>query len=185
MLKLNSLSLDEGALMAALKTYIVGAFKQAEDQLLDLMEKEVLRTVVGGGPGKPAWRAKAKEMLMVIEEQIADSYLEAKIGIDPGASFIDFVRTMLISEGAGSAAGGPPIHAGPLGRSVWNSGMSGQKPSASLTEYQLPGGFNQPGNHFVENAMKLMEKHYSDIQAELAASIPDSVFSSAVIVSAG
>lgn len=82
MIKLNSLSLNEGALMAAMKSYIVRAFHQAEDELLDIMEKEVMRTVHGDGPGKPAWRSHTKELLKVVEEQIADSYLEAKVGVD-------------------------------------------------------------------------------------------------------
>ena len=185
MIKLNSLSQNEGALMAALKTYIVAAFHEAEDELLDIMEKEVVRTVHGGGPGKPAWRSHVKDLLKVVEEQIADSYLEAKVGVDTSGAQTDLVKAMLIAEGAGSAAGGSPIHAGPTGRPVWDDDLSGKKPSAAKSEYDLPGAFNQPGNHFIDNAVKLMKKHYEDIQAGIGSSIPDSVFYSAVIVSAG
>lgn len=92
---------------------------------------------------------------------------------------------MLISEGGGSAAGGSPIHAGPPGREVWDDDLSGKHPSRAKTEYDLPDAFNQPGNHFVQNAVKLMEKHYNDILADLAASIPDAVFYNAVRVSKG
>lgn len=73
------------------------------------------------------------------------------------------MKAMLIAEGAGSAAGGAPIHAGPPGRSVWDDDLSGKKPSTAKSEYNLPGAFNQPGNHFIDNAVKLMKKHYDDI----------------------
>lgn len=186
MIKLNSLSLNEGALMAALKTYIVAAFHEAEDELLELMGKEVMRTVHGGGPGKPAWRSRTKEQLKVVEEQIADLYLEAKVGFDPSAAITDFIKAMIIDDGSGSA--GPTGHcivAGPPGRSVWDDNIDGQHPSEAKSQYMLPGAFNQEGNHFIDNAVKLMKKHYEDIQAGIGSSIPDSVFYSAVIVSAG
>lgn len=185
MIKCNSLSINESVLKAALRPYILQAFTEAEDKLLDLMEKEVMRTVHGNGPGKPAWRSKTRSALKLVEEMITDDYLEAKVGFDANAAFTDFVKAMLISEGAGSAAGGEAIHAGPPGRSVWDDNLDGKHPSNAKSEYDMPSGFNQPGNHFVANAVKLMKKHYDDIIANLASSIPSSVFASAVIVSAG
>lgn len=185
MIKCNSLTMNDGALKAALKPYLLKALADAEDKFLELMEQEVMRTVEGGGPGKPAWRANVRDSLKVVEEMITDDYLEAKVGFDANATYTSFIKAMLISEGAGSAAGGSPIQAGPTGRAVWDNDLSGKHPSRAQTTYDLPAGFNQPGNHFVENAVRLMRVHFDDVISNAVDAIPDSVFASAVTVTAG
>ena len=140
----------------------------------------MVRTVHGGGPGKPSWREGVKQQLRVVEEVVTDAYLEAKVGVDTNTAFTDFIKAMLISEGAGSAAGGSPIYAGPPGRSVWNNDLSGQQPSKAKSSYPLPGAFNQPGNHFVQNAIRIMRLHFDDVLSTAMASIPSSIFTSAV-----
>lgn len=68
MIKCNSLFIDSGELMDALRPLILEAFAKAEDRLLDLMEREVMQTVHGDGPGKPQWRTRIRNGLAVVEE---------------------------------------------------------------------------------------------------------------------
>ena len=41
-----------------------------------------------------------------------------------------------------------------------------------MSEYPLPEAFNQKGNHFVDNAVKLTQKHFDDVLAEASRDIP-------------
>ena len=95
----------------------------------------------------------------------------------------DLVRAMIVEAGSGSAVGNAPIHAGPTGRSVWGNDVSGQHPSRAKSEYLLPAEFNQKGNQFVENAMRIMETAYGDITEFVFATVPDSVYYGNVQVS--
>ena len=92
-------------------------------------------------------------------------------------------RAMIVEAGAGSAAGNAPIHAGPTGRSVWDDDVSGQHPSRAKSEYLLPAEFNQKGNQFVENTMRIMETAYGDITEFVFATVPDSAYYGNVQVS--
>jgi hypothetical protein len=90
---------------------------------------------------------------------------------------------MIVEAGAGSAAGNAPIHAGPTGRSVWDDDVSGQHPSRAKSEYLLPAEFNQAGNQFVENAMRIMQTYFGDITEFVFATVPDSAYYGNVQVS--
>lgn len=177
--KCNTLSLNGSALYSALENYYVDALQRAEDKLIEIMREEIQRTTNGGAPGKPSWRNEISSMLRETYRVVANGYIEAEVGVPYEVSEgngYELVRAMLIAYGGGSAAGGEPITAGPHGRSVWNENLDGKHPSRAESTYQLPSGFNQRGNNFVENAMKRMNKHFNDILKDASASIPASLF---------
>lgn len=178
----NQLSLDEAALMAILLDEAQNALELEGRKLLNHMRQEVQRTVDGGGPGKPAWRSELASNLEHLATAVSDTSVSMDFGYSPSGK-ADLVRAMIIEAGAGSAAGNAPIHAGPTGRSVWDDDVSGQHPSRAKSEYLLPAGFNQAGNQFMENAMRIMETYYGDITEFVFATIPDSAYYGNVQVS--
>lgn len=173
--KCNELFLRGGSVKWQLKQHYVKAMEEAERRLINLMKREVMKTVDGDGPGKPEWRKEMTGILQEVYQIIADEYIEAGVGIPSDETLSTIVKAMVILEGAGSAAGNSPIRSRP-GEEVWNDDLSGKWRSSAKTEYLLPDGFNQKGNHFVENAMKLMRKHFNDVLREASANLPDSVF---------
>lgn len=62
------------------------------------------------------------------------------------------------------------------GQIVWDDNINGQHMSRAKSVFDLPSGFNQSGYPFVENAVKLMKKHFSDILKDASRSLPSSVF---------
>lgn len=99
----------------------------ASDELLKIMRQHVTETVEGNGPGKPAWRRELDATLHRLYVNVADYYAEAAVGTDLAEGSADIVRAMVVAHGAGSAAGNPPIHAGPYGREVWNDELRWEK----------------------------------------------------------
>lgn len=83
---------------------------------------------------------------------------------------------MIIEVGSGTEAGNASIHAGPPGRNVWNAELSGRHPSEAKSEYDLPAEFNQKGNQFVENAVRIMQTEFGERTELTFASTPDSVY---------
>lgn len=183
-MKCNVISLSN-AVKTALQKYYTDALDAATDQLLDLMQKEVLKTIWGDGPGKPAWREKISRMLRVVNREAAEHYIEHGVGLPDQQKQTDLIKAMIIEYGAGLAVGNPPIKAGPTGRMVWDDDITGRFPSEAMTSYELPKEFNQVGNFFVENAMKLMKKHFNDILEAASRDLPDSIFYQNVIVKQG
>lgn len=115
----NEISLDEGALMAALtETAKQGLFMEGE-ALLAVMRAEAGRTTNGGAPGKPEWRREIARNLNHMATAIASDGISMDFGYSPDSP-ADEVRAMVVNEGSGSAAGGETVHAGPTGRSVWD-----------------------------------------------------------------
>lgn len=140
------------------------------------MEEEVLKTTYGGAPGKTSWRDELRSSLRVIEESVTDSYMGASVGSDIKESGYRLVRAMLIAYGSGSRAGNGAIEAGPTGRIVWNSELDDQKPSQAEGNYLLPLEFNQRGNHFIQNAVILMQKFWTDTLDAAMRDMPESIF---------
>lgn len=140
------------------------------------MEQEVLRTTYKEAPGKPAWRKMIRESLEVVSETVTDDYMEAKVGLGSDILFTDFLKAMIVAYGSGNRVGNGSIEAGPPGRIVWDDNMDGQHPSRVEGNYLLPEEFNHTGNHFIQNAITLMRKHFKDTLDDAAASLPSSVF---------
>lgn len=171
----NELSLDEGALMAALTETAKQGLLMEGEALLAVMRAEAGRTTNGGAPGKPEWRREIARNLNHMATAIASDGISMDFGYSPDSP-ADEVRAMVVNEGSGSAAGGETIHAGPTGRSVWDGELSGRHPSRAKSEYDLPQGFNQKGNRFVENAVRRMQTRFGDRLDAAFAAEPDSTY---------
>lgn len=171
----NSLSLDEAALMAILQKEARDALTLEGERLLTHMRREIHRTVGGDGPGKPAWRKHIAENLERTSETVGSDGIAMTFGYTP-ANKAEKVRAMIIEKGSGSAVGNAAIHAGPTGRSVWDEDVSGKHPSEAKTEYDLPESFNQQGNEFIENAMRIMRTEFGELTELYMATTPDSVY---------
>ena len=89
---------------------------------------------------------------------------------------------MIVKAGSGSAVGNAPIHAGPTGRSVWDGDVTGKHPSKTKSEYELPDAFNQTGNQFIENAMRMMQTEFGQLTEIAFATTPDSCYYGSVEV---
>lgn len=178
----NEISLDEGALLAILRDEAQNALELEGRKLLNHMRQEIQRTVNGGGPGKPSWRNELAANLDKLAASVTDSAVSMDFGYSPSCK-TDLVRAMIVEAGSGSAVGNAPIHAGPTGRSVWDDDVSGQHPSRAKSEYLLPEGFNQRGNQFMENAMRIMQTCFGDITEFVFSTVPDSAYYGNVQVS--
>lgn len=186
--KCNTLSLNIDATLDAIKSHYIEAMQKAEDKLIQIMREEIQQTTYKDAPGKPEWRNQISDMLQEVYRDITDDSIECNVGLPPDLENqckYMFIRAMIISEGSGSQVGGFPITAGPTGRIVWNDALDGQNSSRAKSEYSLPNEFNQQGNHFVDNAIKRMRKHFSDILKEAAHALSPSVFYDNVTVSGG
>lgn len=171
----NRIMLNEAALMAALRDEAKDALEMEGKRLLNHMRRETGRTTHGGAPGTPTWRKEIASNLEHTVTAVTEGSISMDFGYSP-SNKADEVRAMIVESGSGSAAGGVAIHAGPTGRSVWDEDVSGKHPSRAKTEYALPAEFNQKGNQFVENAMRMMQTEFGNqIEAAFAAT-PDNAY---------
>lgn len=146
------------------------------------MRREAAKTTHGGAPGKPHWRREIANNLDHIATAVAGDSVSMDFGYSPSGK-ADEVRAMIVAAGSGSAAGGSAIHAGPPGRSVWDDNVSRKHPSNAKSEYDLPAVFNQKGNQFAENAMRIMKTEFGMLAEIYMASIPALVYYGNVQVS--
>jgi len=172
------LRINEAALIAELTKYIIGALEEATEHLLGIMAKEIMRTVHGRGPGKPEWREALAGELREVYRDVAEEAIEFGVGL-PYSSFEEsgykLIRAMVVAYGSGSEAGGEAIHTKP-GELVWDGDLESKGLSDAKSWYLLPEGFNQAGNEFVENSMKIMRAHFKSILESSFAKIPQDVF---------
>ena len=146
------------------------------------MRREAAKTTYGGAPGKPDWRKEIADNLDHVTTAVTGDSVSMDFGYSPSGK-ADEVRAMIVAVGSGSSAGGSAIHAGPPGRSVWDGDVSGKHPSNAKSEYDLPAAFNQKGNQFVENAMRIMKTEFGMLTEIYMGSIPDHVYYGNVQVS--
>lgn len=132
-----------------------------------------------GAPGDPEWRNEIDRDLHRLYEKLAGDLLEIGVGAEYSEGTAKHVRAMVVAYGAGSGAGGERIFAGPPGRRVWNDSLTGKHPSRSEDVYDLPGGFNQEGNDFVNRAVEDIAPIFQKAVAEMWQNIPASVWESA------
>lgn len=171
----NQLSLDEGALMGILRRKARDALEQEGEKLLQHMRREARTTTHGGAPGKPEWRAEIAANLRHTATAVTEDSISMDFGYSPSGK-ADEVRAMIVNEGSGSAAGGAAIHAGPTGRYVWDADVSGKHPSRAKTEYDLPAEFNQTGNRFVRDSMRMMRMEFGEATEAAFSPLPDSAY---------
>lgn len=166
--------------MNQIRAVLVDVLEEGTETLLDIMRDEIQRTVHGDGPGKPEWREALAADLREVYRVVADEVIEFGVGL-PYLNYADagykFVRAMLVAYGGGNAApGGEKIHSRP-GELVWDDDLHDHGPSQALTEYDLPDAFNQEGNDFLSNAMRLMRVHFQGLLAKAGARLPKGLFS--------
>ena len=106
---------------------------------------------------------------------VTDDSVSMDFGYSPSDK-ADETRAMVVETGSGSAAGGKPITAGPTGREVWNSELDGKHQSQAKSVYKLPSEFNQKGNSFIENSMRMMQTEFGVISETVFATTPDSTY---------
>ena len=178
--KINQLTINEAAVKAALRDYYVKVLEGIEDQLIEILKQEVMVTMHGDGPGKPAWREELRDSMTEVLREIATDYIELGAGAPAllgRKSLAEKVRAMIIAVGSGSVVGNSFIMAGPPGRSVWDDDITGKQPSAAKSEYALLEQFNQVGNFFIENAAQRIAARAVNALDAAAANLPDSIFS--------
>ena len=134
-----------------------------------------MNTMHGGAPGKPDWRKEIADNLDKTAVAVTDDSVSMDFGYSPSDK-TDEVRAMVVEAGSGSAVGGKPITAGPNGRNVWNSDLDGKHPSRAKSVYKLPAQFNQKGNHFVENAIRITKTTFGTMTEAAFATTPDSAY---------
>lgn len=167
-----SLSLDHRRLSEIINRHIHAGMERAANRLVDVMEKEIVLTNHGDGPGRPEWRREMLHHIHIAFRKIAASEMEYGVGIVPDDLKV-LIKASIIGYGAGSAAGNAPIAAGPYGRMVFDDNLD-QKPSESHSEYFLPDGFNQPGNDWLNNSMEIIKKEFNDFIVNAWLGIPES-----------
>ena len=167
-----------------IKDYYVHVLEQAEDKLIELMRDQVNVTIYGGGPGKPEWRSLVQKEIRRVYRDVAENYIESGVGLPYNEGSWKYVRAMLINLGSGDKSENPDWPARPIqtrpGHQVWNDNLDGLQQSGAESVYLLPDQFNQEGNHFIENAMKMMGKYFQDILDSAAANLPSSIISSCI-----
>lgn len=179
--KCNIISMDEGALMASLRREAQDALELEGQKLVNHMRREIRNTTHGGAPGKPEWRKEIADNLGRVAIAVTETSVSVDVGYSPSDK-ADEVRAMIVEAGSGSEAGNEPVHAGPTGRSVWNEDVNGKHPSRAKSEYLLPAAFNQKGNQFVENAMRLMKTDFGNVTEAVFTLLPDSSYYGNVVV---
>lgn len=151
------------------------------ERLIKHMRHEVECTTHGSAPGKPAWRKEIAESIQHTATAVTGDSVSMDFGYSPSDK-ADEVRAMIVEAGSGSVVGNAAIHAGPTGRSVWDDDVTGKHPSKAKSEYDLPEAFNQTGNQFVENAMRMMQTEFGQLTEIAFATTPDGCYYGSVEV---
>ena len=175
----GTISIDKTAVTAAIQDYLIAALEAETETLLSIMRREIQATTHGEGPGKPEWRDQLAVELREVYRVVTDEAIEFGVGL-PHMSYADaghkFIRAMLIAHGSGSqAAGGSPIQSRP-GELVWDDDLRDFQPSTAMTRYLLPEAFNQIGNDFIANAMRIMDAHFKAMLESAAGRLPKGLF---------
>ena len=179
-LELHSISIDVAGVMNSLMNYFVKVMESAEEKAMEIMREELMRQ--GSGPRDASdrirkWRELIGIGIEVLYRDIAKDYIESNIGIDPSDE--ETIRKAVLI-----ASGGGPIRSGPAGRIVWDEDYSWQGPSTAKGIRMLPESWQiEKGNNWMENASRRLQIYYFDLLDQACASLPDTIFSSNVIVS--
>lgn len=168
------IEIDYTGLYIEIGRYVRLALGEVEKEYLKQMADEIDKS----SHSPERFHKAVKAGLKHIEMQIVDSVMTLVCGFDvAGSSLGDTIKARVVNTGMGNKAdgGGRAVYAGPKGRAVWDRGLNVQFPSNQFF-HRLPDSWNHPGEHFVENATKLMEPLANDIaQAVFDAAIPKDI----------
>lgn len=170
--------MDAGGVKASMLPYIRAALDKAEERFIDIIREEI--DMVSGSPHE--WRRMLKAHIKHIREEITGDVLRYYIG--PGypddPENASWMRAMVIAFG-----NAPPIYAGPKGVEVWDDDLWGRKASEVETRRPIPRSWYHEGRNYIENALTILRTEFVDIITAEMESMPASVFSSNIKVSAG
>lgn len=169
MKKCNTLVINTSGLMSAYRRYFYNAMVASESKLLELMRKELPLSHAG----RNRWKSETSKRLKVVYREVADRYIESLVGVPFDLDEHLLVRALVISEGNNNTD--RPLVTKP-GQLTWHGKLRYKDISKATTKRRLPDGWNQKGNHFVENAVRQMKKHFEDILSEAYASMPNELF---------
>lgn len=187
MRKCNSFNLVVGQVMVDLQRYYMAVLEKESEKLIEIMEKEIYVTTYGGAPGRTAWKDELKKSLMVVHRSVTEDAIEFGVGASFTNKTSTMIARMIITNGSGSLAGRQAIHEKP-GKTVLDKNLNWHKSKAKFTEGYvrlLPAEFNQRGNKWLKNSMKLIEKHFMNTLEKANAELPSTIFSNALIVGGG
>lgn len=135
------------------------ALRKASERLLEIMRKNVVRSIYGG-PLSSKMREDVAEKLEIALGRGNQYVLRQGVAL-PDDDLIQ-LKAWLINYGVGSAhAGGTPVHAGPQGAQVLDEEML---PTVSISNtHAMPDSYNQPGNDWIEMSYDQMEHEFMGI----------------------
>ena len=134
------------------------ALRKASERLLEIMQKNVVRSLYGG-PLSSEWRQEVADALTIALGR-GNQYVLRQGVVLPDDDLIQ-LKAWLINYGVGSAHGGEPVHAGPKGRSVLDEDML---PTESISrEHAMPDRYNQTRNDWIEMSYDQMEHEFLGI----------------------
>lgn len=119
----NKLSFDTRSVMGLLTDYYMGVLEIASYRLIEIMQVESMVTMDGGGPGKEEWRAAVRDSIKVVHRNLASDIIEFGVGAPETSNVREYIMQMLVTYGAGSGAGGTPIHTKP-GQIVFDGNLN-------------------------------------------------------------
>ena len=171
----NKIQIDQNGFVRDLRDYYAEKIKEAEDKLLDCMQE----ALDNWSAGKPKWTEEVRRNLRVVERIVAENYVMSLVGLPYTIQDDEFayLRAMVVAYGVGSNSqygSGEKVHTKP-GQKVLDNELAGRKQSTAKEEYDLPDGFNQVGNNFVEEAVAKMRVMFKDILENATLEIPGSI----------
>lgn len=180
-----SVSFDEARFAWLVRQKAVAAVEEAAEHFVRVMEKEVLMEMNShDGPYTSDWRKHMSNNMRILAKSASDTEIEFLIGLDPSLyqDLGDLMKSMIVTEGSGSAVGGPPVMIGPRGRMVWSryDDMQQQAPSLALNRVArlAPKGFNEIGNQWVEATIEIIKKELGGYLNRAMENITEAEFAS-------
>ena len=167
--KFNTIRFDSAGCFLDIQVILGDLVIKYADLFCDIFQKNIVGAT-SLGPGKSKWREELKNHIKVQRFDISNAIIEAEVGFPEDLQSISealFVKAMLVMYGSGSKSdfGGSPIHAGPKGRIVWDSDLTG-KTASKQEEHALPDTWNHIGNHALQTTMLQMRKFFNDLLSE-------------------
>jgi len=184
MMKVNTLALDEQAVLEEIRHYLERALDDAAEYFLDRFSEEIMKN----GVGKMEWRQDLAAALQIVEKKSLDDYLEVVAGVPDWSgnkTAHDIASVVLF----GNKALDDAIYTKP-GFDVYGNDMNaGRHVSTATAARYLPEGFSMEpkvnGEQMVENAIKMSRVYFKDVLDAAMKRIPEELFYGNVSVTGG